>query len=155
MNDKTIVTQADREAAAEIFGAYESMQRRNDCIDGKLDMHPTTEAFADHRFKTRTNHTMPNSVVEALRTKLYKWREANVCLYADDEEADETFEAIFATLRQHDQGERDKALEGPSNGVNCPNCGVRLPADYENACPDCGATPMEDGVFSALKGATQ
>ena len=27
---------------------------------------------------------------------------------------------------------------GPTNGVNCPRCGARLPADYDKPCPDCG-----------------
>lgn len=33
----------------------------------------------------------------------------------------------------------DKAL---NNGVNCPGCGARLPSDYDNPCPDCGASDV-------------
>lgn len=43
--------------------------------------------------------------------------------------------------------ERD-ALRGPKVGVNCPNCGCRLPSDYVKPCPDCGTI---DVPLAALK----
>jgi len=44
-------------------------------------------------------------------------------------------------------------LKGPDNGVNCPNCGVRLPADYEHPCPDCGTSPTTAQEIEALTSA--
>jgi hypothetical protein len=44
-----MVIAADRIQAAEVLGMYESMAARQRCLNGDLDMHPVTEAFARHR----------------------------------------------------------------------------------------------------------
>lgn len=34
--------------------------------------------------------------------------------------------------------DKSDVMRGPTNGGNCPVCGVRLPSDYQGECPDCG-----------------
>ena len=46
--------------------------------------------------------------------------------------------------------ELQEVQRGPANGVNCSNCGCRLPADYISVCPDCRC-----GELQALKGGSQ
>lgn len=53
-------------------------------------------------------------------------------------------ETIIAAL------ELQEVQRGPANGVNCSNCGCRLPANYTSVCPDCGC-----GELQALKGGSQ
>ena len=71
------VTKADREAAAE--HAADGYEHRNGytfshqhlILNGELDSHPLVKAFARHR----TNHTMPNSVVDWARKEAAMLRE--------------------------------------------------------------------------------
>jgi hypothetical protein len=60
-----MVTMADRIEAAEVLGMYESMANRKATLNGSLDMHPVTEAFARHRRATQADAAA--DVVERLR----------------------------------------------------------------------------------------
>lgn len=54
MGDELKVTQADRDAAADVASSFGAEQVPPEMRAGKLDHHPTVQAFARHRIATET-----------------------------------------------------------------------------------------------------
>lgn len=47
----------------------------------------------------------------------------------------------------------EETMRGPNKGVNCSNCGCRLPFDYVDECPDCGVSVLDiSEILAALGG---